>query len=103
MCYFCLFTLKLLPTLLAFERMKCPPMIIHRTFTCKVSFTDATIRMTCRFLMLIEGVLEVKPLIAVRATKVMKRVTVTLKPQSGVEKTVAVMAETVACGAFVVF
>lgn len=59
--------------------------------------------MTCRFLMLIEGVLEVKPLIAVRATKVMKRVTVTLKPQSGVEKTVAVMAETVACGAFVVF
>ena len=35
MCYFCLFTLELFPTLLAFERMKCPSMIIHRTFTCK--------------------------------------------------------------------
>ena len=70
---------------------------------CKVSLTDATIRMACRFLMLVEDVLEVKPLIAVRATKVMKEVTVALKPQSGVEKAVAVTAETVACGAFVVF
>ena len=83
--------------------MKCPLMIIHRTFTCKVSFTDATIRMACRFLMLVEGVLEVKPLIAVRATRIMEGVTVALKPQSGVEKAVAVAAETVACGAFVVF
>ena len=83
--------------------MKCPLMIIHRTFTCKVSFTDATIRMAYRFLMLVEGVLEVKSLIAVRATKVMEGVTMALKPQSGVEKAVAVAAETVACGAFVVF
>ena len=59
--------------------------------------------MACRFLMLVEGVLEVKPLIAVRATRIMEGVTVALKPQSGVEKAVAVMAETMACGAFVVF
>lgn len=52
--------------------------------------------------MLVEGVLEVKPLVAVRATKDMKGVMVAVKPQSGVEKAVAVMAETVACGTFMV-
>lgn len=59
--------------------------------------------MACRFLMLVEDVLEVKPLVAVRAIKVMKGVTMVLQPPSGVEKAVAVTAETVACGAFVVF
>lgn len=103
MCYFSLFTLKLFPTLLAFERMKCSPMFVHRTFICEVSFTDATIRVAGRFLMLVEGVLEVKPLFAVRATKVMKAVTMALKPRSGTEKAVAVAAETVACRALVVF
>ena len=78
-------------------------MIIHRTFICKVSFTDATIRMIYRFLMLIESVFEVKSLIAVRATKVMKGVTTAFKLQSGVKKAVAVTAETVVCDVFVVF
>ena len=62
-----------------------------------------TIRVACRFLMLVEDVLEVKPLIAVRATKVMKGVTMALKPQSGVKEAIAVTAETMACGAFVIF
>ena len=53
--------------------------------------------------MLFEIVIKVKSLIAVRTVKVMKGVTVALKPQGGVEKAVAVTAETVACGAFVVF
>lgn len=59
--------------------------------------------MACRFLMLVERVVEVKPLIAVRATKVMKGFAVALKAQGGMEEAVAVTAETVACGAFVVF
>lgn len=103
MCYLCFFTLKLFPTDPVVERMECPPVITQCTFTCEMPFTDATIRMACRFLMLVECVIEVKPLIAVRATEVMKGITVALEPQGGTEEAVAVTAETVACGAFVVF
>lgn len=46
--------------------------------------------------------LEVKLLIAVRATNVMKGTTVFLKPQNGVEKAVALTAERVARGTVVV-
>ena len=102
MCHFCLFTPKHFPTLLAFEYMKSRSVIIQGTFTCKASFTEVTVGMTRRFLMLAEGVVEVKPLIAVRAIKAMKGVTVALKPLSGAEKAVTVMAETVACGALMV-
>ena len=103
MCHFCLFTLKISPTLFAFEHMESPPVIVKRTFTCKSFFTDVTVGMAHRFLMLTEGVIEVKPLIAVRAIKAMKGVTVALKSLSSVEKAVAMMAEAVACGALMVF
>ena len=78
-------------------------MIVQRTFTCKAFFTDATVGMARRFLMLTEGVVEVKPLIAVRTIKAMKGVTMALKSLSGAEKAVAIMAEAVACGALMVF
>ena len=78
-------------------------MIIQRTFTCKAFLTDVTVGMARRFLMLTEGVVEVKPLIAVRAIKAMKGVMVAFKSLSGVEKAVAMMAEAVACGALMVF
>ena len=58
--------------------------------------------MAGRFLMLAEGVVEVKPLIAFRAIKAMKGAKVAFKPMSSVEKAVAVMAETVACVALMV-
>ena len=58
--------------------------------------------MAGRFLMLVEGVVKVKPLIAFRAIKAMKGAKVALKPLGSGEKAVAVMAETVACVALMV-
>jgi hypothetical protein len=59
--------------------------------------------MACRFLMSLEGVIEIKPFTAVRTTKVVKGVAMALKPSLGVEKAVTMTAETVACSALVVF
>ena len=58
--------------------------------------------MAGRFLMLAEGVVEVKPLIAFRAIKAMKGAKVALKPLSSGGKAVAVMAEIVASVALMV-
>ena len=46
---------------------------------------------------------EVEQLIAIQATEIVNGVAVTLKSPGGVEKAVAVTAEIVACGLFMIF
>jgi hypothetical protein len=83
--------------------MYCPPVITHRIFISKIPIAGATISMACRSLVLLEGVVEIKPLVTAWATVVMDGAAVTLEALGGVEKSITVMTETVARSALVGF
>ena len=59
--------------------------------------------MICRFLMLIENVIEVKLFIVVETIKVIKKITIIFKFLSNMKKSIVLITKTIMCNELIIF
>jgi hypothetical protein len=92
-----------LPPTPTLKRMHRGIMPLQRALMRKKTITDIAIRVAGRFLVALKGAVEFEPLVAVGAAEIVHGIVVVAAAPRRAEKPVAVPAETVTCGALVVF